>query len=60
MGDKWDYHLRKVEIAWEIAKTRISWFDTRERAQGDYEKEVKDALKQAWLAVNSSFPDCKE
>ena len=58
MGDKWDYHIRKVEMAWEIAKTRIAWFDVRQQAKGDYEAEVKDALTKAWQAVNASFPDC--
>ena len=56
MGDKWDYKLRKVEMAWEIAQKRIGWFDVRSRPREEYEKEVEEALQKAWDTVNSVFP----
>lgn len=60
MSDRWDFHLRKVDIAWEIAQKRIAWFDIRDRSPQEYEAEVEEALCKAWAAVNTSFPNLED
>ena len=60
MGDKWDYHLRKIEIAWEIARKRL---DTKSHAwdtvnDENFDRQVADILASAWRIVNDTFPRC--
>lgn len=59
MTDKWDYQLRRVEIAWEIAKIRIEANAPRAtRSRENYKRMVAEALMDAWEVVDDTFPRC--
>lgn len=59
MGDCWDYKVRKVEIAWELAKMAIKNREERNnlsRNPETFRKEVQEEIREAWEIVNGTFP----
>ena len=57
MGEIWDYRLRKVEIAWEIAQKSLQrQMATRTLAHEDYDALLKNVLQKSWDMVNGVFP----
>ena len=51
MSTAFDVQIRKMEIAWEIAKDQVSG-----QVKQDYLSEVCEALKEAATAVDVAFP----
>ena len=60
MGDKWDYHQRKVDIAWEIVRKRLDatgeWSSAK--SEENFQNHVRKMLKGAWEIVNDTLPTC--
>ncbi len=61
MGDVWDYKLRKMDIAWELAQRTIpkTPAETGGWGEGNFLKRSEDMLKQANDIVNTIFSDDK-
>ena len=61
MGDSYDIHVRKIEIAWEIASAALA----EDKAQHpcstgafgseQYLKKAREHLKAAWSIVDTTF-----
>ncbi len=59
MGDCWDYRIKKVEIAWCLARPYIerqAQEGTRTLTSGGYHDSVKEELQRAWNIVNDVLP----
>ena len=58
MGDRWDFHLRKLDIAWEITKQRLpaSKAELSGKSNEDFQAIVKEALEASWRMVSDAFP----
>lgn len=59
MGDIWDYKLRKMEIAWELA-TRVMPNSPHPQGawtEGNYLKKAQETLQQAQEIINTVFAD---
>ena len=54
MAEKWDYQLRKVEIAKVRLGAHVSPNATRE----NFKKVVQEALSDSWEMVDNVFPRC--
>ncbi len=59
MGDGWDYGLRKMEIAWELASRIIPEKPQPSGAwtEADYIAKAQKVMKEAVEAVNAVFTD---
>ena len=57
MGDAWDYRLRKVEMAWELALRIIPDKPQPNGAwtEGDYLKKAQETLKEANAVIDAVF-----
>ena len=53
--DAWDYHIRKVDIAWQLAQKRLSDVDMG-TATNQWELAIAEALRVSWEAVDKTFP----
>lgn len=61
MASREDIHLRKIEIAWEIAKTHNEISRSRSGyPSSDYFDKTGNALKRAWSIVDAAFPNFGE
>ena len=59
MGDRWDFHIKKLDIAWTIAQKRIEskylhWSKPTDRDK--FMQEVEELLSDVWQVVDNSFP----
>lgn len=61
MGDVWDYKLRKMEIAWELAERVIpkEVTDRGRWTERDFLKVAQQMLKEAFDAVDATFTEDK-
>jgi hypothetical protein len=59
MGDQWDYKLRKMEMAWELASRFIpeEIQNTGKWTETDYLKNAQAALREAYAVVNAIFKE---
>ena len=59
MGDGWDYRLRKMEIAWELASRIIPEKPQPSGAwtEADYIARAQKVMKEAADAVDAVFKD---
>jgi hypothetical protein len=57
MGDKWDYKLKKVEMAWDLANRIIPKNPEARGLWGerDYLKNAQEILKQAHEGIDAVF-----
>ena len=57
MGDVWDYKLRKMEIAWELASRVMpdKVTGTGKWADASYLENAQETIKQAFEAVSGVF-----
>ena len=56
MPDRYDIHLRRIEIAWEIAKQRLASTNVYRESSEDYEAALKRELRTVWRIVSDTFP----
>ena len=58
MGDAWDYRLRKMEIAWELASRLMPAHvkDSGRWSEDTYLKYAQETMRQANDIVETVFP----
>jgi len=60
MGDEWDYRIRRVEMAWELASGKITKLqkDRQDRSipDKDFYDAVEAELKMAWNTLENALP----
>lgn len=54
--DAWDYRIRKVEIAWELAQMRLKDMSFKDKATDDWEETIESTLSTSWRSVEKIFP----
>jgi len=59
MAEAWDYRIRKMEMAWELALRIIPKQPTEigRWTEKDYLKNAQEVLRQAFDAVNAIFTE---
>ncbi len=59
MGDLWDYKIKKMEMAWELALRVIpkSPHETGRWTERDYLKSSQDEIRQAFEVIDAIFTD---
>ena len=55
MGNRWEYELRKMEIAWELAKRVLPTTEVTVPKKEQFKKDVEDALHWSVCAVADAF-----
>ena len=60
IGDEWDYRIRRVEMAWELASGKITQLqqDRHDRSMPDkdFYAAVEAELKIAWNTSENALP----
>ena len=62
MGDRYDVHLRKTEMAWELAQTALELDQDRDKdatgymAPATYLEKAAEHLCTAWTLVDKQLP----
>lgn len=61
MGDIWDYKLRKMDIAWELASRIIPAHPTSSGAwtNDDFVAKAQEIMKAAMTSVDTVFKEDK-
>lgn len=61
MGDQWDYKLRKMEMAWELAvKTMPTGIQVQGKwTEGLYLKNAQEVLAKSFEIIDSVFTEDK-
>lgn len=57
MSDVWDYRIRRMEIAWELAKLLMP---SSVPATDAGKATVTNAVKEAWAAVDATYPNAAD
>lgn len=55
MSDQWDYNIRRMDIAWELAQMRLPSV-IRNTVSSELDEPIRATLKEAWGAVEAAFP----
>ena len=56
MGDRYDVHLRKTEMAWELAQAALKIDQVAGIDSAAYLEKATEHLRTAWTLVDEQLP----